>query len=565
MSAVTLVVTTFRELQHSLERRRQTLLESVERVAAGKRAGLSRRREELKRMQDELCGLNEATLRDPESGNLEAAARRVTLAREKYASDLAVRPSSNWGAGVVVSMDTGWLTGRVDHFGVVDEDCAPPLSGWSQESPPTTGADRPYVLEVETRDSSGRLKRAEDLDLVVELRERRHNSQSGDGGVGGGGVVSGQVEDHRDGTYTVNLTPPSQMGVGRRQLTITVNGQHLGNSPYEHYVSKRDYLALSDVRQTYEVTQPQYVAVDGGGRLYVSSYRRSHHHGYVDVFDTDGARKATIGCYGNSCGLMDSPRGVAVRGEAVFVADCGNNRVLKLTTGGRFLSSFGRSGSGEGEGLLKRPVGLCVDAKGCVMVADSGNHRIQIFDSEGNYLRSIQGNKDSTIGGTLSSRNSRGLPQHDLTASIGRQSKDSCFYSPYDVAVDPEGNIHVAANNTSSIKVFTPEGDFVRAYGSLCGPTGIAIDSAGFCFVCQSSTSSPSSSSASSPSYSSLSHSSSSPSPSGGGPGSAVVVFDPKGNHIKTLYGVQGAYGVTVDKDGNVFVADWIKNQVVKY
>ena len=575
VGAVTLVVSTFRELQNSLERRRQVLLEGVERVVVAKRAELVRRREELQRMRDELSQLNEATLRDPESGNLDAAARKVTLAQEKYEYELAKGPSSPGSGCVTLSMDSGWLKERLEHFGIVGEDCAPPLSGWSHVTPPTTAADHPHVLEVQTRDARGSLKRAGDLDLVVELRDRRRDSPMG---VVGGGVVSGQVEDHGDGTYTVNLTPPPGMGVGggsRRQLTVTVNGQHVSDSPYDFHVSGRDYLALSDVRQTYEVRQPQYVAVDDAGNLYASGYRRSHHHGFVDVFGADGARKTTIGCHGNNCGLIDSPRGVAVRGEVVYVADCGNNRVLKLTTGGKLLHSFGRSGSREGEGLLKRPVGVCIDAKGRVVVADSGNHRIQIFDLEGNYLRSIPGNNRDFLvgggggGGTLPvGRNSRTFLPHagDLTVSIGRScSKDASFYSPYGVAVDPEGNIHVAANNTSSIKVFTPEGDFVRAYGSLCCPTGIAIDSAGFCFVCQSSTSSPSSSSVSSPSYSSMSNSSSSPIPLGGGQGSAVVVFDPKGNPLKMLHGVQGAYGVTVDKEGNVFVADWIKNQVVKY
>lgn len=539
VSAITLIVTTFRELQHSLERRRQMLLEKLERVVAGKKDGLAHRREELKRVYDELTQLSETVLRDPGGGNLDAAACKVMATQEKYTHGVSL---SNLSTSINVSMDTAWLMERVDHFGIID-DCAPSLSRWSHESPPV--ANQPCLLEVETKDSSGRLKRVGDLDLRVDMRDRFDKA------------MSAQVADHRDGTYTAKLTPE---GVGHQHLSITVNGQHIQNSPCDYHISTRDYLMLSNIRKTYDVKQPQYVAVDNSGCLYVSSYRRSHHHGYVDVLNSDGTRKLAIGCYGNSCGLLDSPRGVAVRGEEIFVADCGNHKVLKMTTSGKLLLSFGRTG--EGEGSLKRPVGLCVDAEGHVIVADSGNHRIQIFNTDGNHLRSIQGNKDCAFGMTLS-RNSRSLTTQDA-ATLGQALKDSSFYSPYGVALDPNGNIHVAANNSSSVKVFTLAGDFVRMYGILSGPTGIAIDSAGFSFVCQSSTSSPSSS-ASSPSFSSTSHSSPSPTWIGNGPGSALVVFDPKGNQIKVLHGVQGAYGVTVDKDGNVFVADWIKNQVVLY
>ena len=561
VTAVTLVVSAFRELQHSLERRRQALLERVERVAAERRANLVHRREELQRMQDELSQFNETTLL---GDNLDAAARRVMSLQEKYAYDVAPK----WNTSISVAMDTGWLMERVDHFGIVD-DCSPTTSGWSQRAPPL--ADRPYMLEVETKDAGGGLVRAEGLDLRVETGDRsgyHRGDRHGAGGGGGGATTSGRVEDHGDGTYTVSLTPE---GAGHRQLTITINGQHVRRSPCEQYVGVRDYDAsLSEIRQAFEAKQPQYVDLDGKGCVYVSSYRRSHHHGYVDVLNADGTRKFAIGCYGNGCGMLDSPRGLAVRGEVIFVSDCGNHKVLKLTTGGKFLLSFGRPGSGEGDGSLKRPVGLCVDAEGNVIVADSGNHRIQTFDQDGRFLRSIRGSRGpigSTLGrgargGTLSPRDA------DVNGSLGRPSQDCSFYSPYDVAVDPQGNIHVAANNTNAIKVFTPEGEFVRAYGNLSGPTGIAVDPAGFCFVCQSSNSSPSSSSSpfSSPSSSSASPlSSSSPSFAGGGPGSTLVVFDPRGNQIKMLHGVQGAYGVAVDKEGNVLVADWIKNQVVRY
>jgi DNA-binding beta-propeller fold protein YncE len=51
---------------------------------------------------------------------------------------------------------------------------------------------------------------------------------------------------------------------------------------------------------------------------------------------------------------------------------------------GIFLYSFGREGTQPGE--LKHPRGICSDAEGFVLVADSDNSRIQIFRHDGQYV-----------------------------------------------------------------------------------------------------------------------------------------------------------------------------------
>ena len=51
------------------------------------------------------------------------------------------------------------------------------------------------------------------------------------------------------------------------------------------------------------------------------------------------------------------------------------------------------------------------------------------------------------------------------------------------LALDPLGNIHVAAYGSNTIKVFTKEGVYVRMYGDPNGPSGIAIDDEGYSLV----------------------------------------------------------------------------------
>ena len=46
--------------------------------------------------------------------------------------------------------------------------------------------------------------------------------------------------------------------------------------------------------------------------------------------------------------------------------------------------------------------------------------------------------------------------------------------------MDPQGNIHIAAHDSDSIKVFTPEGTYVRSYGDVKHPSGIVMDEEGY-------------------------------------------------------------------------------------
>lgn len=72
----------------------------------------------------------------------------------------------------------------------------------------------------------------------------------------------------------------------------------------------------------------------------------------------------------------------------LYVTDgYGNAKVHKFTYDGRYVSSWGESGSGPGEFNL--PHAICCDADGWLYVADRENHRIQIFDLEGRFQSQI--------------------------------------------------------------------------------------------------------------------------------------------------------------------------------
>ena len=92
-----------------------------------------------------------------------------------------------------------------------------------------------------------------------------------------------------------------------------------------------------------------------------------------------------------------------------------------------------------------------------MVVADYGNHGVVILDQNGSWLLTING---------------------DVSGAQG-------FNNPWGLALDPQGNIHFAAYGSNTINSFTTEGTYVRSYGDVKGPTGVAIDEENYIFVCE--------------------------------------------------------------------------------
>ena len=61
-------------------------------------------------------------------------------------------------------------------------------------------------------------------------------------------------------------------------------------------------------------------------------------------------------------------------------------RIVKFTADGKFIKEWGNIGVRHGE--FRTPHAMAFDSKGRLWVADRGNHRLEIFDQDGNYLES---------------------------------------------------------------------------------------------------------------------------------------------------------------------------------
>ncbi|KAL5497056.1 hypothetical protein EMCRGX_G013452 [Ephydatia muelleri] len=433
----TLIITqAFEQLHQTIVERKKALFSHVEAISLSKTTALALQKEQLMKMQDEIDRYTEMTSlilqthTDHEMvalGDLLPTELKATL---KKIENMSLTP--NQSSDIHVSLHTDTLIKDLFIFGdVMDSSPSPSQSTWSSES--VAKVNEVYGVKVETMISKEERYPYGGLQVKAELRPKSHD----------GAVVPGEVEDHGDGIYTITLTPQT---AGPHQLLITMDGQHVQKSPCDLYV-RRKYSTLCNPDQLINCSGgPTGIAIHDSGDIYVSCVSDNCIH----VFDQAGQQKRTIGSGGSGDGQFRGPRGLFIKGDVIlYVADCGNNRIQKLTTGGQFLQKFGQFGSGQGQ--FNKPFSVIVDQRDKLIVADHWNHRVVLLDEAGTWLRTIEDNDH--------------------------------FKNPYDLALDPLGNIHVAAYGSNCIKVFTPEGNYVRSYGNVKCPAGIVIDEEGYSLV----------------------------------------------------------------------------------
>ena len=477
----TLIITqAFEQLHQTIEERKNTLLSEMEAISLSKTTALTLQKEQLMKMQDEIGHYTEMTSHilqthtDDEMvaiGDLLPTELKATLKKVENAS-LTPNQSSDIHVSLL-HIDS--LIKQLSIFGDVMDSSSPSQSTWSSEL--VAKVKERYCVKVESMTSKGERYPYGGAQVKAELS---HD----------GAVVPGEVEDHGDGTYTITLTPQT---AGPHQLLITMDGQHVQNSPCDLDVGPK-YSTLCNPEQVIKCSRgPFGIAIHDSGDIYVACWVDD----CIRVFDQAGQQKRTV--YGQFVCLW----GLFIKGDVMYVAE--NGSIQKLTTGGQFLQKFGQYGSGQGQ--FKCPTSVIVDQRDRLIVSDSGNDRVVLLDQAGTWLLTINGNVPGCHG----------------------------FQNPYGVALDPQGSIHVAANGSNTIKVFTPEGTYVRSYGDVKGPSGIVIDEEGYSLVTE-------------PRLDCLS------------------IFDSQGHKVHTVGNLNGPRGVTLDpKSGSVYVANTGANTVLKY
>ncbi len=212
--------------------------------------------------------------------------------------------------------------------------------------------------------------------------------------------------------------------------------------------------------------------VTGIGQVTVSTFAGSGSSGSSDNIGTLAS--------------FNAPYDVALDGLGnLYVADMGNNNIRKISPSGvvSTLAGKGSQGSKDSIGTLASfdgPSSVSVDDSGNVYVADLRNHTIRKINSTG-LVTTLAGCRTIGIGNGI--------------------GKAACFYFPFGVAVDGNGNVTVADTYNHKIRRISPSGlvnDFVGSgiYGSGFGsndgignstsfyfPSGLAVDGLGNVYV----------------------------------------------------------------------------------
>eukprot|EP00731_Ephydatia_muelleri_P036641 Em0296g3a len=313
----------------NIGRKKRTLLSELEAISLSKTTALTLQKEQFETMVGDIGHYTDMasqilqTHTDHEIVALGGLIPTELQATLKRVQTISLTPNQH--SNVTVSVQTDDLVRKTVQIGeIIVFFSSPSSSTWMSTSVARVGTR--YPVKVQSKTSKGEEYPHGGVEVKGEMRSKTHN----------GAVVYGEVEDHRDGTYTITLTPQT---AGPHQLLITMDGQHVQNSP---------------------------------------------------------------------------------------------NDLDKLTSSGKFLHKFGQQGSDQGQ--FNRPMTVIIDSNNKLIVSDSDNC-------------------------------------------------DHSFQSPWGLALDPQGNIHVAAGGSNPIKVFTKEGVYVRMYGGPNHPSGIAIDGEGYRLV----------------------------------------------------------------------------------
>ena len=297
------------------------------------------------------------------------------------------------------------------------------------------GVDQGEVIahDPKTQEALVFIKNQKMLDVVKEEEigslEKPYRTKSSESVAEGEGLIEGIVARKVQFNLTTRNAERKQWYDQRDRVTVEIKDEQGQECVTE--------VKVEDMKDgTYNFSF--YPRVQGTFKLYVK-VNEEHIRGSPFTMSAKPFHVKPVLCFGeegNDDGMFNFSRGVAVTDkDEIVAADEGNHRVQVFDSNGTFLRSFGHHGGNAGE--FNRPDGIAIDRDGKSFVADRLNHRVQIFSWEETYLGSFGGN------GSL----------------------DNQLSNPQGLSLDSTGNIIVADTGNKLIKMFNPDGRFVMKIG----------------------------------------------------------------------------------------------------
>jgi DNA-binding beta-propeller fold protein YncE len=177
--------------------------------------------------------------------------------------------------------------------------------------------------------------------------------------------------------------------------------------------------------------KPEGISVAPDGRIFVADYTT----GYVKIYDSGYKWLKTFSDFGEAPGQNIKSEFTDIHDGKYYMPEAGNHRVSVWDLEGNFLFLFG--GQGTEPGKMNNPEAAKFNSKGMLYVSDLKNDRMQVFTGEGAFVK--------TWGKT--------------GAGPGE------FKAPAGVAIDKDDNVYVTEIGNDRVQVFDADGNFITMWG----------------------------------------------------------------------------------------------------
>lgn len=255
----------------------------------------------------------------------------------------------------------------------------------------------------------------------------------------------------------------------------------------------------------------EYVCLDNAGNIYVCDCFNSRIRkvdkttGFMTTVAGDGTRDYNGDNILATSAHIYIPEGVCTDSAGnVYIADCGNNRVRKITVSTGIISTVAGSGptayfggySGDGgpatNAQLSQPGGLCIDRHGNIYIGDFANNVVRRVDASTGIITTFAGKQTTSMytGGFAG------------YSGDGGQATNAVLSGPIDVFCDSAGNVFICDIWNSAIRkvdiatniITTVAGNGIAGYSGDGGlsthaelnqPGGMYIDRQGNMYIAE--------------------------------------------------------------------------------
>ena len=253
-----------------------------------------------------------------------------------------------------------------------------------------------------------------------------------------------------------------------------------------------------------ELFGPNGVALDGFGDLYISEFpncvlrKVNLSNGLISTVAGNGTCAASAGDNGPAASAQLAFSNCVATDSLGNIYLCDNQRIREVNAATGIITTVaGNGGSGySGDGgpaisaSFRIPMAVAVDRFGNLFIADQENNVIRKVSASDGTIATVAGN-------------GYGAPYYGGYSGDGGPATSAELYYPNGVAVDSAGNLYIAEYYNQVVRKVTASNGVISTFagihalscaetdaapatsGFLCGPEGLAVDTAGDLFIAE--------------------------------------------------------------------------------